>query len=390
MKQPKGFVQYGPEFVCKLHKSLYGLRQSARQWNKKLHSTLESLGYKCLESDRSIYLYRKDNVRIILPVFIDDITFAGNSQAAIDSAVTDLKKHFKLRVLGETKFLLGIAITRDQPTRSISLCQRQHIVDMLETFKYSDCNTVSTPMEPDLRLSKEQGAKTPEDVTFMQKVPYLSAVGSLMYLSLTTRPDIAYAVAVLARFSANPGVNHWKAVKHLFRYLQGTKDMKLVYRPDKSGEPFSSFTNTDHGGCKDSGRSTGGYLMRYGTGAISWSSKLQTIVALSTTEAEFVAAVEAGKEIVWLRSILREFGYATPSPSILRIDNQSAISVAKNPEHHGHMKHLNLCFYWLRDQVEAGVITPNFIPTKDMVADVLTKPLPRAGLENCRRLMGIE
>jgi hypothetical protein len=211
-----------------------------------------------------------------------------------------------------------------------------------------------------------------------------------MYLAITTRPDITNAVSILARFNSNPGPIHWKAVKQLFRYLKGTMELKLVYKPTTSSELFTSFSDADHGGSKDNGRSTGGYLIKVGSGAVSWSSKLQPLVALSTTEAEYIAAVEAGKEIVWMRNILGEFGYPISSPSTLYIDNQSAISVAKNPEHHGRMKHLDLRYYWLRDAVEAGLIAPQHIRTEDMAADILTKPLPRAKVEICRKLMGLE
>jgi hypothetical protein len=234
------------------------------------------------------------------------------------------------------------------------------------------------------------GATTSEEIAEMKKIPYLNAVGALMYLATTTRPDISYTVGVLARFNSNPGMSHWKAVKHLFRYLQGTKDKKLVYRPDDSQELFTSFTDADHGGCKDSGRSTGGYVIKFGSGAVSWSSKLQPLVALSTTEAEYIAAVEAGKEIIWMRQLLAEFGFTVEKPSILRIDNQSAISVSKNPEHHGRMKHLDLRFYWLRDQVTLGVITPHFVSTEDMPADLLTKSLAKVKVDRFRKMMGLE
>jgi hypothetical protein len=223
----------------------------------------------------------------------------------------------------------------------------------------------------------------------MKSVPYMNAVGKLMYLALTTRPDIAYSVGVLARFNSNPGPLHWKAAKHLLRYLKGTSDHKLVYGPDGSTEPFSTFSDADHGGNPDNGKSTGGYVVKIGSGAISWSSKLQSIVTLSTTEAEYVSAVEAGKEIVWLRQFLDELGYPAPSASVLRMDNQSAISVSGNPEHHGRMKHLDLRFYWLRDTVDAGIIKPLFIPTDQMAADILTKPLDRLKVQKCRELMGL-
>ena len=227
----------------------------------------------------------------------------------------------------------------------------------------------------------------------MVSIPYLSAVGSLMYLATSTRPDIAYSVGLLARFSSNPGMRHWAAVKHLMRYLKGTLDFKLVYRRDAyqdGGNLFVTYSDADHGGCKDSGKSTGGYLTCVAGGAVGWSSKLQGIVTLSSTEAEYIAAVEAGKEALWMRNILREFGYPTHSAVTLFIDNQSAISVAKNPEHHGRMKHLDLRWYWLRDNVESGALKPVHLSTNDNVADILTKALPRAKVELFRAGLGLK
>lgn len=390
MKQPEGFEELGPDYVCKLIRSLYGVKQASRVWNQKLHSVLVSMGFKRLESDRSVYLYQRGDDRIIVPIHVDDITLTSKSLEALDYFVKELASHFELRDLGPTHFLLGIEVTRDRPNRSIALSQTQYIDDMLDRYKMTESNPVSTPMDPGLRLDASMNASSSEDIAFMRTVPYLNAVGALLYLSLTTRPDIAHAASVLARFSSNPGPTHWKAVKHLMRYVKGTKHLKLVYRPDESGQLFTSFADADHGGSKDTGKSTGGYLLKCGTGAVSWRSKLQPIVALSTTEAEYVAAVEAGKEMIWMRNLLGELEYKFTSPSILSMDNQSAISVAKNPEHHGRMKHLDLRWYWLRDVVEDGLISPQFIPTAEMPADLLTKPLPRVKVEICRKMMGLE
>ena len=153
---------------------------------------------------------------------------------------------------------------------------------------------------------------------------------------------------------------------------------------------FLTYSDADHGGNSDNGKSTGGYLVKLGTGAVSWSSKLQTMVALSTTEAEYIAAVEASKEIIWMRQFMGELGYPSSTSSTLLMDNQSAISVSKNPEHHGRMKHLDLRWYWLRDSVDSGVIKPVFVPTEDMAADMLTKSLMRPYVEKCRKLMGLQ
>ena len=170
----------------------------------------------------------------------------------------------------------------------------------------------------------------------MRSVDYGGAIGSLQYLSCTTCPDITFAVGQLASFTSDPGVAHWNAIKHLFRYIQGSIDFGITYSPDPStSELFSTFSNANHGGCKDSGWSTGVYVVKIGTGVVSWMLKRQPIVALLTTEAEYVATCKAGKEIVWMCQLTQELGFEAQGPSTLHMDNQSAIQVAKHPEHHG-------------------------------------------------------
>src|SRR5258707_13091549 len=243
-------------------------------WYQKLQSVLVEMGSKCVQVDSSIYVFNKDTVRIILPVFVDDITLASNSPEAIQSVIKELSSHFHLRDLGATSFFLGIQITRDRPNRTLSLCQCQYILDILERFSMQDCKPVLTPMQPGLRLSSSNSPQTPKEVVAMKDVPYVSAVGAFLYLAIATPPDIAHTVSVLCRFNHNPGMEHWKAVKHLMRYLKGTVDLKLSYSPSASHsvEPFTTFTDADHGGDSDTAKSTSGYLLCIGTGAVSWSS----------------------------------------------------------------------------------------------------------------------
>jgi hypothetical protein len=376
--------------VCRLKKSLYDLKQSAHQWNIKLHAALTEMGFKKIESDTSVYIYTNGEVKMFVPIYIDDITIASKSTPAIERTVKQLSGHFKCRDIGPTIYLLGVGIGRDRSKRLITLHQRQFILDMLERYKMSDCHPVLTPMSPGTSLSKQMGPENAAEVDLMRNVPYLSAVGSLQYLATMTRPDIAYTVSYLARFNCNPGPKHWAAVKHLFRYLKGTLEYKLQYSGESGSAVFTTYTDAAHGDCIDSGRSTGGYVTMMAGGAIGWGSKLQSIVALSTTEAEFVSAVEAGKEITWMRNILGEFGYPVTQLSTLHIDNQSAISVSKNPEHHGRMKHLDLRYYWLRDAVNTKAIAPSYIPTAEQIADILTKPLPSPKVQFCRDAMGVQ
>ncbi len=223
----------------------------------------------------------------------------------------------------------------------------------------------------------------------MHQYPYISIVGCLMYLAVTTRPDIAYVTRVLARFNSNPGLAHWQAAKHVLHYLKGTMDYKLVYKPSTSPKPFITYSDADNGGNPDNGKSTGGYVVKFGSGAVSWSSKLQALVALSTTEAEHISAVEVGKEILWMRQFIGELGYPFTGPSMLRMDNQSAIAVSKNPEHHSKMKHLSLHLFWLRDAVQDGLITPSFVTTQEMAADIFTKALDRFKVQSDSRFRNV-
>ena len=237
-------------------------------------------------------MYKRDDVRIIIPVYVDDMTIACKSKKQYQFVRDELSKHFKLHDLGPTSFLLGVHIQRNRAEHTLTLSQRQYIIDVLDRFGLANCSTVTTPLPEGCKLSKAMSPSSEQESAFMKGIPYKQLIGALMYLAVATRPDIAYAVGVLARFSADPGAAHWKAAKHLCRYLQGTKDYKLTYAPDPScTQLFTTYSDADHGGNPDNGKSTSGMVVKMGTGAISWASKLQSIVTLSTTEAEYIAAV---------------------------------------------------------------------------------------------------
>jgi hypothetical protein len=257
MEQPEGFADRDPSWVARLLKGLYGLKQDGRKWFERLEQVLIELGFLCIRSDASVFVWAKDGVRVIVPVFVDDITFASKDKAKIQELKLELGKHFKLRDLGATSFLLGVEITRDRAKRTLHLSQRQYVLDLLDRFGFEDSSPVSTPLDPGTRLSADQAPATADNEAFMRTVPYVSAVGTL---AIATRPDIAYSVGVLCRFMAKPGPAHWKAVKHLFRYLRGTCDYRLTYAPNiPSQELFFTYSDADHGGNPDNGRSTSGF-----------------------------------------------------------------------------------------------------------------------------------
>ncbi|KAJ2911393.1 hypothetical protein MD484_g9022, partial [Candolleomyces efflorescens] len=233
----------------------------------------------------------------------------------------------------------------------------------------------------------------PENPIDMSRIPYMSAVGALMYLAIGTRPNIMNTVAKLAQFNSNPGPEHWKAVKHLFRNLKGTLDLRLTYHGDKMDDldtQFTGYSDADHAGCLDTCRSTSGFLIKMGSGAVSWSAKKQSTVADSSTEAEYVAALPAGREILWMQTLLSEIGSPVNGPSPMMVDNQSTLRVLHNPEHHGRMKHIDIKYHWICDTIKKGEIEVHFCPTQEMVADILTKPLPHSAVEKHRTALGLK
>ncbi len=206
--QPEGFEQGGPEWVCRLLKAIYGLKQAGRMWHIKLDKVFQEIGFSRIKCDHSIWIWRKGDTRIIIPVFVDDMTIVAKDKTSIQWVKDELAKHFKLHDLGPTSWLLGVHIQRNRANRSITLSQRQYILEMLEQYGFADCSDIKTPMDPGCRLSTTQSPQTQEEKDYMAKVPYINAVGALMWLAVCTRPDIIYSVGVLCCFNSNPGVAH--------------------------------------------------------------------------------------------------------------------------------------------------------------------------------------
>src|SRR6201996_4970639 len=212
MRQPEGFESGDSSEVLCLNKSLYGLKQAAHMWKVNLVSVLcDSMGFRCIYSDNSIYVYQKGSDCILMPVFVDDRVLASNSLPLLNSLVSELSKHFKLRDLGKTLFILGMQVTRDRSKRILKLSQRQYIVDMLDRYGMANCNAVSTPMLPGLCLCVSMAPQNNQERSEMAKHPYGNAVGSLLFLAMTTQPDIVFSVSVLCCFISNPGQRHWCA-----------------------------------------------------------------------------------------------------------------------------------------------------------------------------------
>ena len=274
MEQPKGFAVKGKEdYVCKLKKSLYGLKQAPRQWYKKFESVMGEQGYRKTTSDHCVFVQKfTDDDFVILLLYVDDILIVGRNVSRIDSLKKQLSKFFAMKDLGLVKRILGIRIERDRASKKLDMSQEQYIEKVLARFNMSKAKVVSSPLASHFKLSSRHSPSTDKEKEDMRRVPYASAVGSLMYAMVCTRPDIAYAVGVVSRFLSNPGRQHWEAVKWIMRYLRVTSKLKLTFG---SGKPvLIGYTDSDMAGDVDNRKSTSGYLMTFSGGAVSWQSRL--------------------------------------------------------------------------------------------------------------------
>ena len=370
MTQPEGFDD-GTGRVCRLKKTLYGLKQSGREWNIELNTRLTDIGFRPLRSDPCAYIRKTTDGIEIITVWVDDLLLFANTLKLMDGLKEQLKSKFDITDLGEPKKIVGIEVTRNRPERTIHICQTKFIENILTNERMQSCNPVGMPMDPGVVLKKNEEDRDDE----LQK-RYASLIGSLMYLAVATRPDIAYAIHRLGSYTANPSKEHMGAAKRVLRYLAGTRNIGITYkRHDKSETRFYGWMDADFANDPNDRLSISGYVFKLGEGPISWSSKKQHAVALSTTEAEYTAMAHAAREAIWLRNLFGELYLPQRLPTILYGDNQSALAIARDPQYHARSKHFDVKSHFIRDKIRDGTVKDVYCPTDDMVADILTKPL---------------
>ena len=388
MEQPPHHAVKNPNiFVVKLHKSLYGLKQAGKKWYNSLSRSLADIGFQKSEADPAVFYAHVDNDIIVLAIHVDDCTITGSSESLQNQFKARIGEKFKLTDLGPISWLLGFAITRDRAARTITLSQRAYIETILRRFNFEDCKPLAMPMDPNTQLSKDQSPTSVKEKAEMSVVPYRESVGSLNWAAVGTRPDIAFVVGVLSQYLENPGWVHWEAVKRVFRYLQGTKDWKLTYGGATRG--IIGFTDAD-GASQEHRRAISGSVILIDGGAVSWSSKKQELVTLSTTEAEYVATTHAAKEIIWFRRLLGEIFRPLAYPITLYSDNQSSIALAHTQgQFHARTKHIDIRYHYIRYMIEKGEIRLIYCPTEDMTADILTKALPSGKAKHFAHALGL-
>ncbi|KAJ8517721.1 hypothetical protein ONZ45_g5159 [Pleurotus djamor] len=289
--------------------------------------------------------------------------------------------------LGELHWLLGMEIRRERENRILRISQRSFIDSLTSRYLPSNTKPLSLPLDPNIRLTSDHSPKTTKECAEMAKKPYAELVGSLMFVMTGTRPDIAFPVQTFSRFTKNPGITHWNEVIRCLRYLQGTRDHWLTYGGKE--QVLVGYADAD-GSMAEDRKAISGYAFMINGGAVSWSSKRQNLIALSTTEAEYCAATHAAKEAVWLRSFISKiFDISHMPATTLFSDNQSAIALTKDHRFRARTKHIDIRYHFIRWVVEKESLRLVYCPTEDMVADALTKALPSATVKHFASELGL-
>jgi hypothetical protein len=381
IEQHPGYVIKGDEHkVYKLKKALYGLKQAPRAWYSCIEAYFEKAGFNKCPYEHTLFIKSREGGKILIVcIYVDDLIFTGNDEAMFVAFKNSMMADFDMTDLGKMKYFLGIEVA--QTATEFFIRQKKYAQEVLERFHMENCNPVGTPTEPGLKLSRDLDGKRVDSTYFKQ------IVGSLMYLT-ATRPDIMYAVCLISRYMEKPTELHLKAAKRVFRYLKGTADFGIFYKKNE-GSILSGFTDNDYAGDLDDRQSTSGHVFMMGSGAISWASKKQQVVTLSTTEAEFVAAATSACQAIWLRRILEELQFYQHEPTVIHCDNSSTIKLSRNPVLHGRSKHIDVRYHFLRNLVTEKIIDLVYCRSEDQVADILTKSLKLKAFEKLRGLLGV-
>ncbi|KAK2452382.1 putative mitochondrial protein [Trifolium repens] len=381
MDIPPGFeTSENANKVCKLKKSLYGLKQSPRAWFDRFTKVVKKSGYIQCQTDHTMFLKQSPSgKKAILIVYVDDIVLTGDHEEEIKRLKSLLAKEFEIKDLGNLKYFLGMEVARSK--KGISVSQRKYVLDLLKETGMLGCKPSETPMDATVKLGNfEKG--TPVD-----KGRYQRLVGKLIYLS-HTRPDISFAVSTVSQFMNCPTEEHMEALYRILRYLKMTPGQGLFFQKSTSRE-IEIFTDADWAGSVTDRRSTSGYCTFVWGNLVTWRSKKQPVVSRSSAEAEFRALSQGICEGIWIKRVLHEIGILNSNPIKVLCDNQSAISIAKNPVHHDRTKHVEIDRHFIKENIENGTISLQYTPTSQQTADILTKAVPRKTFENLTSKLGL-
>lgn len=380
MKQPPGFEESGQEhLVCRLRKSIYGLKQSARCWNRKLHEALIKMRFKQSQSDPCLYMKIVDGNIVYILIYVDDIVVGCKDDYQTAKVYESLKEHFDVANLGDLSFFLGMQIERKDGNYSISLSG--YIDQVADRFGMKDAKPAKTPM--DSGFLKLNGGDPPfEDTT-----KYRSLIGALLYIAVHARPDISISTSILGRRVCSPSAADWVAAKRIIRYLLGTKDWKLQFTG--TGGDLIGYCDADWAGDQESRKSTSGFCFLLGGAAISWTSRRQSSVTLSSMEAEYTSLSEACREAVWLRKLLYEMGSIQKTATVIHEDNQGCIAFVHSERVTKRSKHIETREHFVKELCERNEIKLVYCSTEEMFADILTKPLGTLKQRKFAKMIGM-
>lgn len=396
MEQPEGFIEPGSEhLVCKLRKSLYGLKQAPRVWYQTLTRFMEESGFHRITKDHCVFVGTLDGRTCYVAIYVDDLLISAPLLSLVDHIKSLLKHRFQMTDLGEAHHLLGWSIERDRHARTLFIHQEKYATKVLDRFGNFVSFPAATPTDPNVHLSDNMCPQNADDELEMRCLPYREAVGSFMYLMVGTRPDLAYFVREVSQFLSKPGREHWNAVVRGLRYLHGTQAIGLVLGGRTStpehllANSLTSYTDSDYAACTDTRRCVGGYITMLGKSPISWLSRKHHTVVLSTTEAEYIALCHGMQEMLFLKYLLGELGFATSTALTIHEDNQSCIKLANNPELHGRSKHIDIRYHFVQEKVERKEFVIEYCETKAMSADIFTKGLAKQQFRALRLSIGL-
>lgn len=378
VQQPEGFDDNSGR-VCKLNKSMYGLKQSSRQWNIKLDGVLKSFGLTKSTVDPCVYFNQCSS--LIIAIYVDDVLIFWRDKDVRDDLKNALSNAFRMKDIGVARNCVGLNITFTK--EGIAIDQSTYTKAVLHRFGMDDCKPQSTPSDTNQKLTTEMAT---EDIG-LDEVPYQEAVGSLLYLVQGSRPDIAFAVSDVSRFNSKYGNPHWTAVKRIMRYLKYTINHSILYRYSVSDD-LNGFCDSDWASDIDKRRSCTAYVFLLAEGAISWGCKRQPTIALSTTEAEYMALSAGTQEAIWLRQFFQQFDSNIPSIAI-QCDNQSAMALATEERFRARTKHIDVRHHYIREKILDQTINITYVPSHINIADSLTKAVPKAKHQLCARGMGL-
>jgi Reverse transcriptase (RNA-dependent DNA polymerase) len=377
MSLPPGHAQEGnANLVCKLKKSIYGLKQSPRAWYGKLSSYLLSCNFKISNADHSLFSKIHNGITIIVLVYVDDIIITGNDVTEIKRVKARLREKFDIKDLGLLKYFLGIEIAHSP--KGIFISQRKYTLDLLKETGKLGCKPTSTPIDSKVKLNTEDGEQL-GDINQFQRL-----VGKLIYLTVT-RPDISFSISQISKFMHAPRTPHLEAINRILRYLKGTPG-KGVWMKNNNSNEICGYSDADWAGSYDR-KSTTGYCTFVGGNLVTWKSKKQNVIARSSAEAEYRAMASTTSELIWIKQLLVELGINTREPMKMYCDNQAARHIASNPVFHERTKHIEVDCHFIREKIQGKEIETPFVKSQDQLADIFTKGLEsRPFKENTNKL----